>query len=255
MSVDSHHVDGGGGANGGVRPADISVWRLVCEGTVALLMVVAIAVIGWNLVSATPATSVEAVNIEDQLQSTPVPTRLNGRTDRAVGSVVVIEVSDFQCPFCRRFAQGPYQRFRKEFVATGQVSYAFIHLPIESIHNRALAAAIATECARDQFWNMHDQLFAGVPALQSADLVRTAAGLGLGEVEFNSCMESASIEANVRGDIKEAERLGIRSTPTLLVGAIDEPNRVSLKRKFSGVASFEALRDSVAQVRSATFTR
>lgn len=75
--------------------------------------------------------------------------------------VVLIAFSDFECPYCSRFAKDTLPVLDEKYVRTGRVRVAFRHLPIESIHPTAFKAAEASECAREQgrFWEMHDRLF------------------------------------------------------------------------------------------------
>lgn len=74
---------------------------------------------------------------------------------------VMIMYSDFQCPFCARFAKEVFPQIEQRYVATGSVALAFRHLPLP-IHPQALQAAAVAECAGRQgkFWEMHDRLFA-----------------------------------------------------------------------------------------------
>src|SRR5512144_2213195 len=78
-----------------------------------------------------------------------------------VGQPVIIEVSDFQCPFCRRFATETLPQVKKDLLDSNTVAYGFINLPLESIHPDAMTAAKSLACARNQkrFWEMHAWLF------------------------------------------------------------------------------------------------
>ena len=73
--------------------------------------------------------------------------------------VVVIEYSDFQCPFCRRWYDDTLPEVR-DLVGT-DVAIAFLHFPLVQIHPNAAGAHLAAECAGEQgkFWEMHDLLF------------------------------------------------------------------------------------------------
>lgn len=75
--------------------------------------------------------------------------------------VVVIQYSDFECPYCRQFANGTLLDLRRTYVKRGDVLLAFRHLPLRAIHPLAYPAARAAECAGRQgrFWEMHDWLF------------------------------------------------------------------------------------------------
>ncbi len=62
-------------------------------------------------------------------------------------TVAIIAFSDFQCPYCRVFAQDTWPALQKEYIDTGQVRFAFRHLPLDSIHLQARRIAEAAECA------------------------------------------------------------------------------------------------------------
>lgn len=136
--------------------------------------------------------------------------------------VVVVEYADFQCPFCRQFAAGPERQLQKDYVDTNQVRFVFRHLAF--IGPESLLAAQAAECANEQgrFWDYHDKLFEEQGAENSGafspeNLKRFATELGLDAPQFNQCLDSGKYQAKVQQEVAEAGRLGIRSTPTLLV--------------------------------------
>lgn len=86
------------------------------------------------------------------------PVTLGNAPTRGSGKIILVEYSDFQCPFCAR-AFPTVQQVLKEY--PGKVLFAYKHFPLTSIHPHAQKAAEASECARDQdkFWEFHDKLF------------------------------------------------------------------------------------------------
>ncbi len=74
--------------------------------------------------------------------------------------VTIVEFSDFECPFCQRFFVDALQQIKENYIASNQVRFVYKHFPL-SIHNKAIPAAIASECAGEQgqFWQMHDLIF------------------------------------------------------------------------------------------------
>ena len=95
-------------------------------------------------------------------------------------TVVIVEFSDFQCPYCGSAATGAVAQIMKDYVDTGKVKLVFKNFPL-SFHQYAEKAAEAAECARDQgkFWEMHDKLFSNQNALTVNDLKGYAGELGL----------------------------------------------------------------------------
>ena len=90
--------------------------------------------------------------------------------------VVLVEFSDFQCPFCARFSRDTIPQVQTDYVDTGKIKYVFADFPLETIHPYAFKAAEAAGCAGEQgeFWKMHDHLFANQKALKPEDLSQYA---------------------------------------------------------------------------------
>ncbi|NNC39203.1 MAG: thioredoxin domain-containing protein [Acidimicrobiia bacterium] len=135
--------------------------------------------------------------------------------------LVVIEISDFQCPFCQRHTLETQPALNEQYVDTGQVMWVFKHMPLP-FHPQALAAATAAECAGDQqaFWGMHDLLFERVDdwAVEQPDtvLVELAGELGLDEGVFASCVGSRTALERVVEDLYDTNGI-FGSTPTFVV--------------------------------------
>jgi protein-disulfide isomerase len=161
--------------------------------------------------------------------------------------IVLIEFSDFECPFCKKHADQTFDRIDRELVASGKVRYAFRNLPLE-MHKHAMPAALAAECAgvQGKFFEMRQHLFAHQPELAQAVWLRDSSSLGLNESRFEECVRTARGE-RVREDIAEAARLGAKATPTFLVG-LAEAGGVRLLRRVEGAQAFDVFRDVVDQV-------
>jgi protein-disulfide isomerase len=146
--------------------------------------------------------------------------------DKSIGPedapVVVVEYSDFQCPYCQQFATGPGRLIKQNYVDKGQVRFAYRNMAF--IGTESLWAAEASECANEQgrFWDYHDKLFeeqAGenVGAFSRENLKRFAAELELDTQQFTQCLDSDKYKDKVQQETDEAGRLGVRSTPTFFV--------------------------------------
>ncbi len=142
--------------------------------------------------------------------------------------VTLIEFSDFQCSFCRKFWQTTLPQIEKKYISTGKVKFVYRHLAILGKHS--VASAQAAECAGEQekFWEYHDKLFAsaGSPlAFTDGRLKGYAKELGLKSRAFDQCFDSGKYLKKVEGETAIAAFLGARGTPAfflngqLLVGA------------------------------------
>ena len=154
-------------------------------------------------------------------QDTTLATRTKGR---ATAPVTVYEMSDFQCPYCRRFAIETFPLIEKEFIATGKVRWIFINYPLPSIHENAVAAAEFGACAAQQkrFWPAHDMLYETQEKWARLKnpgpyFVSTIASLGLNRDTMIKCLESGATRALVRSDAQGATRSGAKSTPSFYI--------------------------------------
>lgn len=139
----------------------------------------------------------------------------------ADAKVVVIEFSDFQCPFCGRHTSNTQPLLDEQFVDSGDVRWVFKHFPL-NIHAQAPAAGVAAECAAEQgmFWEMHAELFVGMASWSIREpnpvFVDIATSMGLDIDEFSSCLEDEEMLARVDEDF-EAGRPFVQGTPTFIV--------------------------------------
>ncbi len=133
--------------------------------------------------------------------------------------VTIVEFSDFQCPFCGRVeptVREVLERYPE------QVRLVFRHFPLDSIHPRARAAAVASVCAADQghFWQYHERLFANQRALGDRDLIRYAGELDLDLENFRACTQADEARATVQGDLEAGQAAGVSGTPAFFVNGI-----------------------------------
>lgn len=156
-----------------------------------------------------------------QQSSTATTTRAKGS---ASAPITVYEMSDFQCPYCRRFALETFPAIEKEYIAPGKVRWVFVNFPLTSIHANAVAAASTAVCAARQgaFWPMHDLIFeyqeTWAPLKEPGPfLVSLADSVGISKPKLVECVKSPSTEDEIRYEAVGAERAGATSTPTFYV--------------------------------------
>jgi protein-disulfide isomerase len=135
---------------------------------------------------------------------------------KADGKVVMVEYSDFQCPFCSRVLPALDQIK----AAYPDMKFIFRNFPLPpSLHPNAQKAAEAAECAgiQGKFWEMHDKLFANQQALSTTDLKKYASDMGLKTADFNTCLDTGATAAKVASELSEGESMGISGTPGFLI--------------------------------------
>lgn len=168
--------------------------------------------------------------------------------------LTLIEFSDFECPFCARYANETHAQLDREYVQTGKVRYVFRHFPLEQIHSHALKAGVAGECARQQgkFWNLHARLFANQSALGDADLLKSASAIGLDSRGFERCLGDEAQAAKVRRDLNEGLRAGVNATPTFFVGTTGSDGTVQVLRSLAGAQPFATFKRTLDELLAAS---
>ncbi len=132
--------------------------------------------------------------------------------------VVIVEWSDFQCPYCQRLA-GSLERMHEVF--GDRIRIEFRHLPLDA-HEHARAAALAAICAGqvDRFWPMHDALFAQQDRLSADFILQIGESVGLDPQALATCMADPATLAVLNIDMEAGRAQGARGTPTFFVNGI-----------------------------------
>ncbi|MGP8243922.1 MAG: thioredoxin domain-containing protein [Bryobacteraceae bacterium] len=138
--------------------------------------------------------------------------------------VVLVEFSDFECPYCKEEAQ----QIRDNLLATypTQVKLYFKDFPLESLHPWAKAAAMAGRCvfqqSNDAFWAYHDWIYSHqeqiTPDNVRAQILDWAKGQkNLDALKLGQCIDTKATEAEVDATEAQGRELGINATPTLFI--------------------------------------
>ncbi len=143
--------------------------------------------------------------------------------------IVVVEFSDFQCPFCRIAYQDAVAGIRKNYVETGKVLFAYADFPL-SFHPMAQPSAEAVRCAADQgkAKELHDAIFAmqtakgqGTVQYTEEEVKQEAQKLGLNMNELNNCVSSGKYKQAVQASFDAGAAAGVSGTPSFFVGKAD----------------------------------
>lgn len=168
------------------------------------------------LVAALPAASAGQTAGRD-----PLASRSKGAP---TAPVTVYEMSDFQCPYCRKHALEVFPTIEREYLQTGKVRWVFINLPLVSIHANALPAAELAMCAArlGKFWPVHDLLFqhqeTWAPLKEPGPfLLSLADSVKLPRAPLVKCLESETARAEIQAEAQGSERAGAASTPTFYI--------------------------------------
>lgn len=136
--------------------------------------------------------------------------------------VTLIEYSDLECPFCKRFHPN-MEQLMTEF--QGKVRWIHRHFPL-SFHANAQKEAEASECVgklggADKYWSFIDKIYTRTTATGTGfaltSLPKLAREVGVSESQFKTCLDSGEFATKVQTDLQEGTTFGVQGTPTTFV--------------------------------------
>jgi protein-disulfide isomerase len=156
--------------------------------------------------SSTVAAFLESMGTEPMIGSSSAP-------------VWIVEFSDFQCGYCRKFWQDTLPKLKDAHISKGVVRFTYRHFAV--LGKPSEQAALAAECAAAQkkFWPYHDKLFSnlGSALFNDANLKRFAREVGLNGDQFNSCLAAGAHREKIERETATAMYLGGRGTPLFFI--------------------------------------
>ena len=168
---------------------------------------------------------------------------LGGNTPlgQKTAKLIMVEFTDYECPFCKKFAVGTFPELKKQYIDTGKLQYTVRDFPL-AFHGQAAAAAAAVRCAGEQgaYWAMKPGIFQHQDKLGKELFLQQAAELKLDVGKFGRCLDDARIRKAVEADVAYGNSIGIQATPSFLVGRIDGKAVKDIKA-VSGAISFANL--------------
>lgn len=160
----------------------------------------------------------------------------------ADAQLVIVEFSDFECPFCTRHNKQTWPQIRDTFVETGQVQYVMKDFPLE-FHAKATDAAMAGYCANEQgrYEGMRNALFENPRSLGRDFYMRVAKSEQLDAAKFAQCLDSVAARQEVEADLAEGMALGVTGTPTFFIGRVVN-GTVTDTKMITGAVGFDRFR-------------
>jgi protein-disulfide isomerase len=192
--------------------------------------------------------------------------------------VTIVELSDYQCPYCQSFWSETFPQLKSEYIDKGVVRFVYRDFPLTSIgHVSAAKSAEAANCAGDQgkYWEMQDKLFGGqqkdwgyyeeskkayLPLKKALPFFgKYAQEIGLDVTAFNSCLSSSKFKEEVAKDLADVTALGQKlaekypqifqgiGTPTFIIGKTD-PSGTFTGQVLSGAYPFDSFQQIIDQL-------
>lgn len=138
--------------------------------------------------------------------------------------LTIVEYSDIECPFCKRFHVTMHQ-IMDEYGKDGKVNWVYRHFPLDQIHDKARKEAEATECANElggneKFWAYLDKVYELTPSnngLDLKELPKIAESIGLDVNKFNECLSSGKFASKIEESLQSGIKLGVSGTPLSII--------------------------------------
>lgn len=141
--------------------------------------------------------------------------------------ITIIELSDYECPFCKRHFDQTLPELIKNYIDTGKAKLVYRDLPLSFHDPMATTEAIAANCAKEQsgdsaYFKFHDEIFKRTTSngngLDRAKLDKIALDNGLNEANFKACLDSEKYKEEVSKDLADATTAGATGTPSFVIG-------------------------------------
>ena len=185
----------------------------------------------------------------DLEKMTPITSKdhIRGNPD---APVKIVEYSDTECPFCKRF-HTTMKEVMDEYGKDGKVAWVYRHFPLDQLHSKARKEAVALECANEQggndkFWSYADRLYEITPAnngLDPAELPKIAQFVGLDTAKFNTCLASTKYDKHIEDEVQNAQATGGNGTPWSIVVA-----KNGKKYPLSGAQPYASVKQMIESV-------
>ena len=169
---------------------------------------------------AQPAAPAPAPPVDDKVSMVFPPGGFSVGKENA--PLVLVEYTDYQCPFCQRYHNDSFAQIKTNFIDTGKVRYVSRDFPLP-FHENARRSATAARCAAEQgkFWELRHTMIVNANQLQADKLGGYAQSAALDVPKFQACVDSDKFKAAIDKDIAEGSAAGINGTPSFVLGRIE----------------------------------
>lgn len=138
--------------------------------------------------------------------------------------IMMVEYSDYECPFCKQFHE-TMNTIMDEYGTTGQVGWAYRHMPLTQLHPNATRIAVAAECVAElggdtAFWEFTDLVFEERGVQELTDMSKLngfASTVGVSEDAFVTCLREDRHIDRIEADLRDALAAGAQGTPYTVI--------------------------------------
>ncbi len=136
--------------------------------------------------------------------------------------LVLVEYTDYQCPFCQRFHNDAYAQLKTNYIDTGKVRFVSRDFPLD-FHENARRSAVAARCAAEQgkYWELRHVMIVNASQLQPDKIVGYAQNALMDVDKFKTCVDSDKYRAAIDKDVAEGTAAGVSGTPSFILGRVE----------------------------------
>ncbi len=157
--------------------------------------------------------------VDDKVSYAFVPgTYAMGKED---APLVLVEYTDYQCPFCQRFHNDAFTQLKTNYIDTGKIRFISRDFPL-GFHENAMRGAVAARCGAEQgkYWDFRHTLIVNASQLQPDKIAGYAQNASLDVSKFKACVDSDKYKSAIDKDIAEGQLAGVTGTPAFVLGRL-----------------------------------
>ncbi|MEK7161864.1 MAG: DsbA family protein [Patescibacteria group bacterium] len=156
-----------------------------------------------------------------------------GRKD---APITIIEFSDYECPFCKRYFTETFPEIKKNYIDTCKVKLVYRDFPLPFHDTLATTEAMAANCSREQggdavYFKYHDEIFKRTKSngqgMLKDELYKIAKDLNLNDGKFRTCLDSEKYKDEVSKDAAAGASFGVSGTPTMFIGKSNSDGKIN----------------------------
>ena len=182
----------------------------------------------WRALAAVPDVDLHVIAIEPPANtfSTDLVAGLNCRLlnqfEKDDAPLVLVEYTDYQCPFCQRFHTDAYAQLKTNYIDTGKLRFVSRDFPLD-FHENARRSAVAARCAAEQgkYWELRHVMIVNASQLQPDKIVGYAQNASMDVDKFKTCIASDKYRAAIDKDVAEGTAAGVSGTPSFVLGRVE----------------------------------
>lgn len=149
--------------------------------------------------------------------------------------VAIVEYSDYECPYCKKFFEDTFNQIQKEYIDTNKIIFVYRNLPLSFHGEAAVVDANAALCAQglkdnQAYFQMAHLIYqnSGLngKGITTENMIKLASSIGLDEAKFKDCLSTNKYKDTIDKDAQDASEAGISGTPGFVVGTLNADGTV-----------------------------